>query len=687
MSREGQDFGPTVVDGFVRRTSVSALTSFDPESYAGCPLRWWQQRVGGKPEPETKSQGQGKAIHSEVEEYLKTGNEGVLGPIAREGLRFLPRPGDDLVIEGDFGDLGEALAQREAFHRSGGVEAGLLTKMERAAGLIAGMVPLQGYIDLRHGRGEFVDATGILLKEKPEHGKVVEVVDHKSTSDIDAYAKSPSEMAETIQMLGYANFVLNVVPDADHVRVSHIYYQTRGSKRAKKITALLSANVAREKWRRVDKLAVYMEEVARQTRPEDVEGNKKSCTAYRGCPHISYCPGAHRSFSKQGDQRMSLFGNTTTPTTNGTPAAAPSGSLFGSVQKIATPAPVSPAPVQDRAAIDAAKQKFAAEDAGAAVNLGFCAQCGTKLLPTNSSRLPNGTSTHIGCGVAQNTVAPNQIVPNDAARPTLVQSANPVPAAELAKVTDPEIQARAAAVQAAHDAKKAADAAAEQATSAKKTGGRCPSGGMEHMLSPKEIASRKTKCPGCGVDIKIKDEHFNQAFTGMTIQKHNMPKVEPVAVPAPVPVPVPAPVPVSAPLQAAPDPTPTPVQPTQTVLVREPFSTNIVEKTIPVAQTASQNGIFILVDALKERGPRPTPLEDYWRPMVTELEKQAGGCDLRCAAKDTPVAYGAWKGFLTTWVKESPPAPGVYFARGGNDFDMVVVDALGVLADITRGVR
>ena len=107
----------------------------------------------------------------------------------------------------------------------------------------------------------------------------------------------------------------------------------------------------------------------------------------------------------------------------------------------------------------------------------------------------------------------------------------------------------------------------------------------------------------------------------------------------------------------------------------------------PVEQAAPQNGIFILVDALKERGPRPTPLEDYWRPMVTELEKQAGGCDLRCAAKDTPVAYGAWKGFLSTWVKESPPAPGVYFARGGNDFDMVVVDALGALADITCGVR
>ena len=687
MSREGQDFGPTVVDGFVRRTSVSALTSFDPESYAGCPLRWWWQRVGDKKEPETASQGGGKAIHSELEEYEKTGNEGVLGPIARAGKHLLPMPANDLVIESNFGNLGKAIKLREMLRAPNPqYEEQILDELREAAGLTAGLIPLDGYIDLMHGRGEYIDGTGKLYKEKPEHGKVIEVIDHKSTSSIVDYSKSPSEMAETIQMVGYANLVFNVDPVADHVRVSHIYYQTRGPKLVKKITALLSKSVAREKWRRVDKLAVYMEEVARATKPEDVEGVKKSCTAYRGCPHIGYCPGATRTFSKQGDQRMSLFGNTTTPTTNGTPAAAPSGSLFGSVQKIATPAP---APAQDRAAIDAAKAKFAAEDGAAAVAYGFCSNCGTKLTSMNATKTPNGNVSHIGCGAAQNTVAPNQIVPNDAARPTLVQSANPVPAGELAKVADPEIQARAAAVQAAHDAKKAAEAAAEQATSVKKTGGRCPSGGMEHMLSPKEIASRKTKCPGCGVDIKIKDEHFNQAFTGMTIQKHNMPKVEapaPAPVPAPAAVPTPAPAPalaaVPAPLQAAPDPTPTPAQHVAEVARAESLAGKFM-----APQAAPQNGIFILVDALKERGPRPTPLEDYWRPMVAELEKQAGGCDLRCAAKDTPVAYGAWKGYLTTWVKESPPAPGVYFARGGNDFDMVVVDALGVLADITRGVR
>jgi hypothetical protein len=656
MSREGQDFGPTVVDGFVRRTSVSALTSFDTESYAGCPLRWWWQRVGGKSEPETKAQGGGKSIHSELEEYEKTGNEIVLGPIAREGKHLLPKPASDLVIEANFGDLAAALKLREA--RAAAEE------IRKHAGLTAGSIPLDGYIDLKHERGEYIDGAGLLHKEKPEHGRVVEVVDHKSTSSIDDYSKSPSEMAETIQMVGYANFVLNTDPTVDHVRVSHIYYQTRGPKRAKKITALLSASAAREKWHRVDKLAVYMEEVARQTRPEDVEAVKKSCQAYRGCPHIGYCPGATRTFIKQGDQRMSLFNTTTPPsTTNGTPAPVSGGSLFGSVQKTA-----APAPAQDRAAIDAAKAKLAAEDAPAApaVAYGFCNKCGTPLTSANASKSPSGNVNHIGCSV----VAPGQIVPSDAARPTLAQSAMPVPLAELAKTTDPEIQRRAAEVQAAHDVEKAA-------AKDVKTGGRCAAGGQVHKVTPKEATTRKTKCPACNIELKIKDDEFNETCDAITIRNHNMPKV--IAPPQAAPVPVPAPQ-AAAPVHVNPTSVPVQIAPVQPKAPA--FIYDAGRGVTP------SNGISLFVDTVVERGARPQPLEDYYLPKVRELEEQHGAADLRCADPSSALGYGKWKGALAAFVRATPPAPGVYFARSSNEIEAVVIEALAPMCEtVARGVR
>ncbi len=650
---EKVDYGPTVLDGFVRRTSVSALTSFDPESYAGCPRRYWFKYVDGKKEPETVAQGAGKTAHKELDTYLTTGSD-VLSPVTRAGKHLLPAPGKDLIVEAQFGDLGKAIEYREAFHRGGRTEAGLLTKMERVAGLIAGMLPLDGYIDLRHERGEWVNNDGVLLKEESKLGIVREVCDHKTTSSIDSFAKSPGELAETVQMVGYANYVLNVAPDTDHVRVSHIYYQTRGPKAGKKVTAILSARAARDKWKRIDQLAVYIEEVAKAKRAEDVESQPKSCDAYRGCPHQAHCP-QKRTFGSRtianGGERMSLFGNVNKQTqTNGTSTTKPAGALFGAAKAPATDA-------VNRDEVEAAKRKLAAEDAPA-VSLGFCSECGTKLTSQNASKLPNGSVKHIGCGAGQ-TVAPHQVTPPDAAKPTLVQTANPLPAKAMQEVTDPEIKARAEKLANAH----AEEATKKAGTAAAPKSGRCPSGGQRLELLPKEIISRKTKCPGCAKEFKVKDDDFNEDCKSITVPGHNLPKVE-----AP-PVVVKQAEPASAGQQAE-----VPVAQTPAPAVQQP-------------QTQPATGIVILVDALKERGQRPLPLEDYWRPMMHELEKQAGGLDVRCASKDSPMAYGAWKGFLTAWVRENPPAPGLYFARGTSDFDTVVVDALASIADITRGVR
>ena len=246
-----------------------------------------------------------------------------------------------------------------------------------------------------------------------------------------------------------------------------------------------------------------------------------------------------------------------------------------------------------------------------------------------------------------------------------------MPAAELAKVSDPEIKQRAAAVQAAHDEQKVEKAAPVAA----KKGGRCPSGATEMTLSQKEIVTRKTKCPGCGTSIAIKDEHFNDAFTGMTIPKHNLPKIEtPAVVVAQVaPVQHVAPVAQTAPVQ----------QETTQKIMRDEISQQEL-----ATRTVAPKAIHLFVDVVLERGARPTPLEDYYLPKVREMEEQHGAADIRCAPQDSPLGYGKWKGALASYVRAVPPAPGVYFARSANEIEAVVIEALAPMCDtVARGVR
>lgn len=83
-------------------------------------------------------------------------------------------------------------------------------------------------------------------------------------------------------------------------------------------------------------------------------------------------------------------------------------------------------------------------------------------------------------------------------------------------------------------------------TSEARTSGRCPANGTVKPLTPKELTTRKTTCPECNKSLVIKDNHFTEDFTGMTIPNHNrvieMPTL-PAMLPAPSP---PAPSPQSA---------------------------------------------------------------------------------------------------------------------------------------------
>lgn len=316
MARE-VEFGPTVDSKTrtLRRTSVSAVTMFDPAEYGGCNRAWYFNKVRGLLKPDTISTTTGKEVHAQNEHYQKTG-EDVLGLVARQGKHFLLPPGPGLLVEQEFGGT-------ELWKRVGEAVASGLEKPDAAsqwrmrtinsAGLVAHGVPFVGYIDNVNTRDYWLDNDG---ERRPMPPHCVEVHDHKTAKSIADYAKTGESLANTVQMVGYGKWVSVQFPHVTQVRLSHGYLQTKG-RGASKRTTLISVDDVLNRWQRVEHQVSRMIQVARETDPNRVEANYESCDAYnpsgradRGCPFKSVCerPPQQTLFDLIGDESaMSLM--------------------------------------------------------------------------------------------------------------------------------------------------------------------------------------------------------------------------------------------------------------------------------------------------------------------------------------------------------------------------------------------
>lgn len=525
---------------------MSAIQAFDPHTYAGCNRRWYFEAVLGMRPPESRGQKIGQEGHGQIEHYLKTGAD-VLQPFARAGKHLLPRPGSDLYVEGGFAteqstQAAIALCAKDPPSPARDIE------VTRLAGLAAAGIPLVGYIDVRHRRGEYVDADGTLRKEDSPD-KTAEVIDHKFSADINTYGKSADEVAETVQMTGYTVHVSNVEPNIEVVRNSHIYYQTRGAKTARKITSLVVVDDARRRWERVDGVVRSMIDVAKATDVRHVEPHTPSCDAYRGCPHRQYCPdlpvgtvfdllqipeGARMS-GKGLFEGVPLFSQDGATITNSPIAdlfadvpplpviaggSPPVRSLFDLDATTAPPVPIAPLTPAEHAALRAAEiARLSAEQDVP------CQKCGAQLCPENTAALPGGGLRHVGCpGLHFGTVNPPGSIP-----PGLLEVAQPVDSGALAAVDDPVIRARAQALE-----EEAARLAAAQASQeGKKVGGRCPSSNQTVAITPKEASTKKKLCT-CGKELRIKP---SEDYTEAVLPSHNIPKAETAVPPLPGAVP------------------------------------------------------------------------------------------------------------------------------------------------------
>ena len=296
------ELGPVIVDGVVRWASQSLITLADPNQVGGCQRRFWYKYVDNRPDVQTKAKDTGtNKLHAPIERYLKFGDRSLLNDIVLAGMRYIPDPGPDLLVEFPI-----------CYKRDDGSIHTLL----HAAG-----VPIAGHIDLIDPRRAFIRDDGEVLFD-PQN--TIEIHDWKSTSSIEKYAKSGHELGSTIQMPLYAKAMSEMsdgyaegliawmaaqpTPDAvqksqqmrtaighlprimEWFRLSQTFFGTK-KRESSKSTLLLRKVDVEKRWTSIENKVRGILGLAKASCADDVPGNPLACRLYppEGCPYQSVC--------------------------------------------------------------------------------------------------------------------------------------------------------------------------------------------------------------------------------------------------------------------------------------------------------------------------------------------------------------------------------------------------------------
>jgi hypothetical protein len=365
-----------VENGVIRQLSISQIETFDHTQTGGCERKWWFERPMELRPDQNKDQAEGEAGHALLATYLTTGEipkgrklmgKAVTGAIVKGEL---PKPGADLLVETRFdgqpkhGPNGEwlPLDVAETLHLAG--------------------VPLDGFIDLAFRRGD-----------------TPEIWDHKFfrparpelSPDPYVWLKKPSELIKTVQLPVYVLSQIPYWPDAKNWRIAHHYVSKVGVDSLIRAATVSTAEVLERK-AEIETVIERMKLVSRATDQRDVPHNRKSCDAYKGCPHQSICA-AFKEKPKMDltPEELAMFDGipmsdeVAAPAPEAPPAppvvapAPPKKPRAGLIHESseADPVPPTPSPVTD-------------------AETRTCA-CGTPITAENGSRLQSGTWKHIGC--------------------------------------------------------------------------------------------------------------------------------------------------------------------------------------------------------------------------------------------------------------------------------------------------
>lgn len=228
--------------------SLSHVSASSIELYRSCPRKWYYRYLLGHRGETTEAMLRGTKVHEVLEEYLLNGTT----PSGRSQVVKIATPGIELLP-----------ARNPKEQR---VEAPL-TDFE-----IPNLpVPFKGFIDL-------LDLTD-----------GVHILDHKTTSRLDRWAKTEEELAVNTQLIIYARHVLEHYQDADEARLTHVYYQTKTPYGAKRVSVVVKRE---EVYARFNEILETVEAMLEASANSIDSTAKESgfCYAYgKRCEHYTDC--------------------------------------------------------------------------------------------------------------------------------------------------------------------------------------------------------------------------------------------------------------------------------------------------------------------------------------------------------------------------------------------------------------
>lgn len=290
--------GHTVTNGVLNYGSVSSVKLFDPRTKGGCPRRWWWRYVRGEREPDSDNMKVAKeagiSLDKELKHYLRTGEKNI-SALALKGLHILEKPGPDIGLDVNIHSVtyflnGQPFAPLPDLPNGEQAKYPHGIKVVVRSALTAGGIPFVGELDIVHARGHYRDDDGDFYDDPPG---TVEVGDIKFKSvAADRYGNStmmmPTDLVRDIQMAGYGEWVGRIRPETTNVRLSHLYFPKKGALPTK-VTKLHVLDDCRRTWEYVNSVVLSMVDVAKETDIERVPGNTESCDAYAGCPRRETC--------------------------------------------------------------------------------------------------------------------------------------------------------------------------------------------------------------------------------------------------------------------------------------------------------------------------------------------------------------------------------------------------------------
>src|SRR5208282_2667310 len=224
------------------------LSASQVQTFSDCQRKGAWKYVAGVEEPPSPAAELGRAVHAELEKYLRGGEINFtteVGYIAAAGLEHLPKPGT----------LG--LRVEEEFHFEGPSGHSYL-----------------GYKDL--------EVPGVV-----QLAQIGIVYDHKTTSDL-KWQKTEDDLKKDVQATLYAVDYFRNHPDESEVELRWVYYQTKNTKKSAITRLRVHQNDAWNRFLEIEQIAETMSTAA-EKQPLELPPNINHCSAYGGCPHQGRC--------------------------------------------------------------------------------------------------------------------------------------------------------------------------------------------------------------------------------------------------------------------------------------------------------------------------------------------------------------------------------------------------------------